>query len=165
MAKVKVSTEIQAPVERVFELFTDIEHAAERVSGIKQIDIMSTGPFSLGYRWTETREVMGRLDDATMEVTSFERNRMYTVTHHKGAVFGSGVRIDATFTFEPVPAGTRVSIEFELRPEGLPPGLLLPLEWAIGGQVRHVLSDDLEDLKVSLERITDTTPSSGGTSS
>jgi carbon monoxide dehydrogenase subunit G len=154
MAKVKVSTDVNAPVERVFELFTDVEHAAERVSGIKKIDVMSTGPFDLGYRWTETREVMGRPDDAMMEITSFERNRGYTVTHHKGAVLGSGVRIDTTFTFEPKPPGTKVSIEFELHPEGLPPGLLLPLEWAIGGKVRHVLSDDLEDLKASIEKIT-----------
>jgi len=132
MAKVKVSTEVKAPVERVFELFTDIEHAAERVSGIKKIEVMSTGPFKLGYRWTETREVMGRLDSATMEISS----------------------IDTTFTFEPIPAGTEVSIEFELHPEGLPPALLLPLEWAIGGKVRHVLSDDLDDLKASIEKIT-----------
>lgn len=155
MAKVKVSTEVNAPVERVFALFTDIEHAAEHVSGIKKIEVMSMGPFNLGYRWTETREVMGRLDDATMEITSFEPNRTYTVTHYKGRVFGSGVRIDAIFTFEPVPAGTKVSIEFELHPEGLPPGVLLPLEWAIGGKVRHVLSDDLADLKKSIETITE----------
>ena len=154
MAKVKVSTEVQAPVERVFELFTNIEHAADHVSGIKNIEIMSTGPFNLGYRWTETREVMGRLDDATMEISSFEPNRTYTVTHYKGGVLGSGVRIDAVFTFEPVPAGTKVSIEFELHPQGLPPAVLLPLEWAIGGKVRHVLSDDLTDLKASIEKIT-----------
>jgi hypothetical protein len=96
---------------------------------------------------------MGRLDDATMEISSFERNHSYTVTHHKGAVLGTGVRIDTTFLFEPVPDGTRVSIEFELHPDGMPPGLLLPLEWAIGGRVRHVLSDDLEDLKASVEKI------------
>jgi hypothetical protein len=153
MAKVKVSTEVQAPVERVFELFTDIEHATNNVSSIKKIDIMSTGPFNLGYRWTETREVMGRLDDAAMEITAFERNRTYTITHHKGGFFGTGVRIDTVFTFEPVPTGTRVSIEFELHPEGLPPGTLLPLEWAIGGKVRHVLSDDLDELKTAVERI------------
>jgi len=64
------------------------------------------------------------------------------------------VRIDTVFTFEPVPAGTEVSIEFELRPEGLPPAMLLPLEWAIGGKVRHVLGDDLHDLKTSIEKIT-----------
>src|SRR4249920_945241 len=107
MAKVKVSTEVKAPVERVFELFTDIEHAAERVSGIKEIEVLSPGSFNLGYRWTETREVMGRLDDATMEITAFERNRTYTVTHHKGGALGSGVRIDTVFMFEPVPAGTK----------------------------------------------------------
>ena len=88
MAKVKVSTEVKAPVERVFEQFTDIEHAAERVSGIKKIAVLSPGPFNLGYRWTETREVMGRLDDATMEITSFELNRTYTVTHYKGEFLG-----------------------------------------------------------------------------
>jgi hypothetical protein len=97
---------------------------------------------------------MGRLDDAAMEISSFELNRSYTVTHYKGGVLGSGVRIDANFTFEPVPAGTKVSIEFELRPEGLPPAVLLPLEWAIGGKVRHVLTDDLADLKKSIETIT-----------
>ena len=89
MAKVKVSTEVKAPVELVFERFTDIEHAAERVSGIKAIAILSPGAFQLGYRWTETREVMGRLDDATMEITAFELNRTYTVTHYKGGLSGA----------------------------------------------------------------------------
>ncbi|MBM3779286.1 MAG: hypothetical protein FJW23_13800 [Acidimicrobiia bacterium] len=152
MATVRVSAEVNAPVEQVFSLFTDIEHAAGRVSGIRKIDVMSTGPFDLGYRWTETREVLGRQDDALMEVTSFERNRAYTITHHKAEGLGTGVRIDVRFAFEPVAAGTRVGIEFALRPEGLPPGLLLPLEWAIGGKVRHVLSDDLDDLKRAVER-------------
>jgi hypothetical protein len=97
---------------------------------------------------------MGRLDDAAMEISAFERNRSYTITHHKGGILGEGVRIDTIFTFEPVAAGTRVSIEFELHPEGLPPGMLLPLEWAIGGKVRHVLSDDLDDLKTAVEKVT-----------
>jgi carbon monoxide dehydrogenase subunit G len=154
MAKVKVSTDVNAPVEQVFALFTDIEHAAEHVSGIKEIEVNSTGPFNLGYQWTETREVNGRLDDATMEITAFERNHTYTITHHKGGVLGSGVRIDTVFTFEPVPAGTNVSIEFDLHPEGLPPGLLLPLDWAIRSKVRHTLSDDLNDLKASIEKVT-----------
>ena len=148
MAKASVSREVGAPVAEVFALFTDIEHAAERVSGIKKIEIMSTGPFNLGFRWCETRELLGRLDDAEMEITSFERDHSYTVTHHK-----AGVRIDTAFTFEPVPVGTKVSVEFELNSQGLPPGLLLPLEWAIGGKVRHVLSDDLGDLKNSIERV------------
>lgn len=148
MPKLRVTNEIAAPVEDVFNLFTDIENAAERVSAIQEIKVMSTGPFNLGTRWNETREVLGRIDDAQMEITSFERNKGYTVTHHKG-----GVRIDTIFTFEPSASGTNVSIEFELNSQGLPPGLLSPLEWAVGGKVRHALSDDLDDLKQSIEQV------------
>jgi hypothetical protein len=60
----------------------------------------------LGVRWRETRQVFGRLDDAEMEV-SFERNRMYTITHRK-----AGLRTDTTFRFRPVRGGTKVTVEF-----------------------------------------------------
>jgi uncharacterized protein YndB with AHSA1/START domain len=148
MASIKVSREIAAPVETVFAMFTDIEHGPGRVSGIKRIDMMTFGDFRLGTKWRETREVLGRLDDAEMEITTFERNRSYTITHYK-----AGVRIDTVFAFEPVAAGTRVSIEFALHPQGLPPALLSPLEWAIAAKVRDVLNTDLLDLKQSIERV------------
>ena len=70
MAKVSVSSKINAPVEDVFKLFTDIENVPQWVSAIKKIELMSTGPFNLGTRWIETREVLGRVDDPQMEITS-----------------------------------------------------------------------------------------------
>ena len=75
MATIKVSREIAAPVEDVFALFTDIEHGSAHVSGIKGVEMMTFGEFRLGTKWGETREVLGRLDDAVMEITAFERNR------------------------------------------------------------------------------------------
>lgn len=148
MATVRVSRDISAPIEHVFAMFTDIEHGAEHVSGIKKVDMMTLGPLHLGSKWNETREVLGRLDDAAMEVTAFEHNRGYTITHHK-----VGVRIDTVFTFEPVERGTRVSVEFGLNPHGLPPAFLSPLEWAMKRTVREVLGQDLLDLKQTLERV------------
>lgn len=148
MAKVKVSADIGAPVDLVFQRFTDIHQGPRHVSGIRDTKVLTPGEFGLHTRWHETREVLGRIDDAEMEVTSFEKNRHYTITHYK-----AGVRIDATFTFEPTPRGTSVSIEFGLSNQGLPPGLLAPVEWAIAGKVRDVLSTDLADLKSSLERL------------
>jgi uncharacterized protein YndB with AHSA1/START domain len=148
MATIKVSRDIAAPVETVFAMFTDVEHGPGRVSGIKRVEMMTFGDFRLGTRWRETREVLGRPDDAEMEITTFERNGSYTITHHK-----AGVRIDTVFAFEPVGSGTRVSIEFALHPQGLPPALLSPLEWAISGKVRDVLNADLLDLKQSIERV------------
>ena len=145
MATVTVSNEIAAPLDRVFQTFTDIEHGPTRVSGIKKLEMMSPGPVHIGTRWLETREVMGRLDTAEMEITSFELNRVYTITHYKARV-----RIDTTFRFEPTDGGTKVTVEFDLDSGGLPPGLLAPLGWALAGKVEKVLSHDLSDLKRSI---------------
>lgn len=146
MTTVTVSSRINAPIGRVFEQFTDLEHGTAHVSGIKKIEVLTQGAFQLGTRWRETREVIGRSDSAEMEVTSFERNKSYTITHHK-----AGVRIDTAFSFEPADGGTKVSIEFELDTGAFPPGLLTPFSWAIAGKVRDVLGHDLADLKKSIE--------------
>jgi uncharacterized protein YndB with AHSA1/START domain len=146
MATVTVANQIAAPVDRVFDLFTDIEHGSAHVLGIKNIEMLTPGAISLGSRWRETREVLGRQDSADMEITAFERNRTYTISHHKG-----GVRIDTVFRFELSGEGTKVSVEFEIEAPGLPPGLLTPLNWAIAGKVRDVLTHDLDDLKKSIE--------------
>jgi len=144
MSTITVANQIAAPVAAVFERFTDVEGNPARVSGIKAIEKLTAGPFGLGTRWVEAREVIGVTDTAEMEVTAFERNRTYTITHHK-----LGARIDTEFTFEPV-EGTRVSIAFRLEGPGMPPGLLAPIEWAIAGRVRDILSQDLADLKESV---------------
>jgi uncharacterized protein YndB with AHSA1/START domain len=140
---VKVATTIAASLERVFDLFIDVEHAAAHVSSIRSVAMLTPGrPFALGTRWRETREVFGGRDSAEMEVTAFERNRTYTITHHK-----AGVRIETVFAFEPNADGTAVSIEFAVQTAGLASGFLTPLNWAIAGKVRHVLNRDLSDLR------------------
>jgi len=148
MTTVRVQSDIGAPVDAVFARFTDIQQSTAHVGGIKDVQLLTPGKFSLGTRWRETRDVFGRLDDAEMEITSFEKNRQYTITHHKARV-----RVDTTFTFDPIPAGTRVTIEFSLNSQGLPPGLLTPIQWAIAGKVKGVLADDLADLKASVETL------------
>lgn len=144
--RVTVSDEIAAPIEKVFALFTDVEHGTGQVSGIKKVEMLTVGNFGLGTRWRETREVLGRLDSAEMEVTSFEASRTYTITHHK-----LGTRIDTVFSFQPTSRGTKVTIDFDLESPGMPPGILAPLGWAIAGKVRDVLGHDLADLKEAAE--------------
>jgi uncharacterized membrane protein len=147
MTTVTVDAQVAAPVDRVFQVFTDLEHGAERVSNIQEIAVLTIGGFELGTRWLETREVLGQVASAEMEVTAFERNRTYTITHHK-----AGVRIDTVFTFEPVEDRTEVRIAFAVESHGLPPGLLAPLAWISAGKVRDVISRDLADLKESMEK-------------
>lgn len=142
MTTVTISNQIAAPVQHVFDLFTNVEQAAQHVSGIKAIEMLTPGPFGLRTRWRETREVLGRLDSADMEITAFDRLRTYTITHYKGAA-----KIDTVFLFEPSGEDTKVSIQFTLDSQGLPPGLLSPLGWMIAGKVRDVIGNDLTDLK------------------
>ena len=146
MTPITVTDILAAPVEDVFKAFTDLEHQAGRVSGIKGIEVLTTGGFRLGTRWRETREVLGRIDDAEMEVTQFAQNAGYTITHEK-----AGVRIDTVFAFTPAGDGTKVSITFSLENQGLPPGLLTPVSWAIAGKVKEILVKDLTDMKKAIE--------------
>jgi polyketide cyclase/dehydrase/lipid transport protein len=83
MATVRVSRDIAAPVEQVFAMFTDIEHGSEHVSAIMNVQMLTVGPLRLGSQWVEARQVLGRLDEANMEITAFEKDRGYTITHHK----------------------------------------------------------------------------------
>jgi uncharacterized membrane protein len=143
---VKASTEIGMPVVHVFRTFTDVERAPARVAAIRKVEMLTQGGVRPGARWIETRHVLGRVDDAEMEVTAFERNRMYTITHQK-----AGVRIDTTFRFRPAPGGTKVTVELNFGKGGVPPGLLAPLEWAVKSDVAVVLTRDLADLKYAVE--------------
>jgi uncharacterized protein YndB with AHSA1/START domain len=127
---VSVSTCIAAPIRRVFEMFTDLDHAPAHVSAIRELQRLNSGPFGLGTRWRESREILGRVDTADMEVTAFDSYRTFTILHHKG-----GVRIETVFSFEPDSDGTRVTIEFTLGGAGLPPGFLTPINWVIAGKV------------------------------
>lgn len=143
---IAVTARIDAPLTRVFDRFTDLEHAAEYVSGIVAVERFTEPPFGVGSRWRETRRILGRLDSADMEVTQFSRYRGYTISHEK-----AGLRIDTAFSFEAAGTGTLVAVEFSLDGSQVPAALLTPLNWAIAGKVRHVLHDDLSDLKAGLE--------------
>ena len=147
MTTVTVATLVAAPVEQVFDDFTDVEHVAGRVANIQKVEMLTVGGFRLHSRWLETRAVLGRQDTVEMEVTAFEQNRTYTITHHKG-----GARIDAVFTFVPVDGQTRVQIEFILESHGVPPGAMAPVRWAMASKVRDVIGQDLEDLKTFIEQ-------------
>src|SRR5687767_11006750 len=147
MTTVTVATVVAAPVEQVFDVFTDVEHSAGRVTNIQKIEMLTVGAVRLGSRWLETRAVLGQQDTVEMEVTAFEHNRTYTITHHK-----AGARIDAVFVFSPADGQTRVEIEFILESHGLPPGALAPVRWAMASKVRDVIGQDLEDLKAFIER-------------
>jgi uncharacterized protein YndB with AHSA1/START domain len=146
MTTITVAKRIDAPVDRVFELFTDIEHIPERVSGIHRIEVVTSGGFRLGTRWRETREIMGHHVTEEMEITAFERNRTFTITNDN-----RGTRVDTQFRFALVNRATTVSVECTLDPQSFPARLLSPIGWALEGTIREAIARDLDDLKRAVE--------------
>ncbi|MEM9347409.1 MAG: SRPBCC family protein [Planctomycetota bacterium] len=144
--KLEVKRQISAPIERVYDVFTDLPHAAERVSGIESVEVLTDQPFGVGTRWEETRIMMGKRATETMWITAVEPNRSYTTEAESG-----GAHYKSTFTFEPNDAGTRVVMSFEGRPMTWWSKMLSPLGLLMKGSIRKMLHQDLDDLAAVCE--------------
>lgn len=103
---------IHAPLERVFEMFSDIHHSADLVDAITRVEVLTTGSIGKGTRFRETRVMFKRETTEEMEVTAFDPPHSYTVEADS-----CGAHFTSTFRFEPVRSepdaheSTRVMLE------------------------------------------------------
>lgn len=144
--QLQVTRQINAPVERVFDVFTDLHNAAERIAGIESVEVLTDGPFAVGTRWKETRKMMGKLATETMWITAVQANRSYTAEAES-----CGTHYTSTYTFEPIDGGTRVTMTFTGRPMTLLAKLVSPLGCLMTGTIRKMLIKDMDDLAVVCE--------------
>ena len=145
--KVEVSKQINAPIERVFDVFTDLPNAADRISGIESVEVLTDQPFGVGTRWKETRIMMGKAATETMWITAVEPNRSYIAEAES-----CGTHYTSTFTFEPADSGTRVTMSFGGRPVKLWAWLMVPMGLLMTGPIRKMVAQDLDDLAAVCER-------------
>ncbi|MFN3166531.1 MAG: SRPBCC family protein [Phycisphaeraceae bacterium] len=141
--RIEVIQHIDAPLHRVFAVFTDLERAAERIEGIESLGVLTEPPFGVGTRWTETRRMGGRSSSETMTITAFDPPRSYTAEARS-----CGAHYISTFTFEPAGAGTAVSMSFAGRPTNLLSKLfLIALGALMRNAVKRMMAKDLADLQ------------------
>lgn len=145
---ITVSKRIHAPVERVFEVFTDLRAAPERVQGIKALEVLTDGPIGKGTRFRETRVMFGKEATEVMEITEFRPNEMYAVEaescgcHYRSELHfrGDGGATDVRMTFGGTPLTTGAKIMGAL------------MGWMMKGACRKAMDQDFEDLKQVAER-------------
>ena len=111
MASIKVAQQIDAPLERVFDVVSDIPEAANTVTAITKIEMLSEGPVGIGTRWRETRTLFGRDATEEMEFTEFERPCRYVVEAES-----CGCHYRTEYLFHAQGDGTCVSMEMQTRP-------------------------------------------------
>ncbi len=90
---------------------TDLRSAAERIRGIKKLEVLGDGPIGVGTRFRETRVMFKRECTEEMEIVSFDPPRSYAVgceshgcryrTEFRVTTSGSGSELEMTFGAEP----------------------------------------------------------------
>jgi hypothetical protein len=97
MPSFTMTKRINAPVETVFDVASDLARAAEHIRGIEKIELLTPGLVGVGTRWRETRKMMGREATETLEITAFDRPHSYKV-----GCESCGAYMETTFRFTPV---------------------------------------------------------------
>lgn len=146
MARFTTRRRISAPRSRVFAVFTDFAAAADRIAGIKSLELLTDGPIGAGTRFRETREIFGKEATEEMEITVYEPDRHYRVEAES-----HGCKYLTTFEFEEVDGATDVTMVFEGIAESWVAKLMTPLAWMMSGATRKLIEADLDDLQKHCE--------------
>ncbi|MBT8484344.1 MAG: hypothetical protein HKO59_07400 [Phycisphaerales bacterium] len=151
MGMITVRRRINAPAAEVFAAVSDFEHAADRITGIERVEMLTDGPTGVGTRFRETRIMMKREASEVMEVTAFEPGRSYTL---EAASCGNLYR--TTVGCEPVETGvtgvTDVVMEMTYTPQTFAAKCMSLAAPLLGGVMRKCLERDLDDLQADLEQ-------------
>ena len=109
MTTVSTSTNINQPVDKVFDYMIDVENHKAWQAGIVDARITPPGPVSVGSTYHYTNEVMGRRMETHLEVTALEKNKRWAVK-----TTGVPQSIEMVYLFEAVNNHTRLTISTEL---------------------------------------------------
>ncbi|GAB4537814.1 MAG: hypothetical protein Tsb0010_16910 [Parvularculaceae bacterium] len=146
MAEVKADIFVSAPLQKAFDIFTDIPNAAARLSGVTKLEAHSDGPVGPGFKWTETRTLFGREASETMTVAEFSPPEFMTVE-----AFSHGTAYRTRFDFAPQDGGTKVAMTFSATPKSLFARIMSIFSGAMMGSVEKLLLKDLQDMKAAAE--------------
>ena len=139
---------IDAPIDDVFALFSDIDQAPENVSGIVSIERLTDGEVAKGTRFRETRLFMGRRETEELLFIEFNVPHSYTVTAERaGMTFLTRLDFSSLQTEQ-----TQVRLSLQTKSRTLAPKLGSPLSKMMLPILKKVFLKDLADLKQVLEK-------------
>ncbi|NOT09859.1 MAG: SRPBCC family protein [Gemmatimonadales bacterium] len=146
--QITTSVIIQAPKEAVWKAVTDIENAAKRISAIESVEVLEKPERGMvGFKWKETRTMMGKTATEIMWVTEAVELEFYrTRAESHGAIYICGIELKES-------GG---ATELTMRFDGQPVTLFAKVFWAcLGfmfvGATKKALNKDLQDIKAYVE--------------
>jgi uncharacterized protein YndB with AHSA1/START domain len=141
---------IDAPIERVWRIVSDIEGQPRWMRDMKTVRMLTPGPTRVGSRGESTVRMFGVSSADPVTVTAFDPPTSFAVSH-EGTFAGSGV-----FRLEPGVDGTTTIVHWD---ETLTAPVLPHLAAVATTPVfRHVFERDLERLRDLVEAAGDEGP-------
>jgi carbon monoxide dehydrogenase subunit G len=142
--QVQIERDVAASPEEVWRVLTDLDHAAETLSGVSRVELLTEGPYTVGTRWRETRKMFGKEATEEMRVTAVEAPARTTVEADS-----AGVNYVTVFTLTPTGDGTRLAMTFTARQPD--PSRVQKLTWVVFGKLgikatSKMMARDLEDI-------------------
>lgn len=137
----EVTRVVHASIDRVFEVFTDLQGSLSRCKGITKIEMVTTGPIEKGTIYKETRQVYSRESTETLEFTEFDPPSRWTITG-----VSCGARFTSSFDLQPEGDGTRVIVSTSLKPLNPAAWLMSLLAPLLNGTMKRAINQDLDTL-------------------
>ena len=146
MNRLEVRRHVAASLEAVFTRAADFANAADTISAITKMEMLTEGPVGVGTRFRETRLMFGREATEEMTVAAFDPPRSYLL-HAQS--HGSDYR--SQMSFEPNGDGTDVVMTFEATPLTLVAKVMSIIFKPMMKSMGKMILKDLDDLKAAVE--------------
>ncbi len=145
--KVLCEITIDAPIEKVFKTFTNLDILELNLKGIQELDILQ-GPaqMEVGTRWKETRLMFGKIATEEMWVTKIENNKNCIIEAES-----HGTHYTSNYIFVSKDRGTLLKQSFEGEPLTLPAKIMSPIALLMKKSLTRMLYQDMLELKTAIE--------------
>jgi hypothetical protein len=146
---VEVQVSIKASKGAIWAAMSDIEHAAQSITGIDKIEILERPESGLvGLKWRETRMLFGKPATADKWITDAVENEYYkTRAESDGFIFLSTMRIA-----DGVDGAVLIS-EHDSQPQTFATKIMaIPMSLFFKGVAKKALVQDLNDIKAAVEK-------------
>jgi hypothetical protein len=146
---VEVQVTVNGSKQAVWAAITNIENAADIISGIEKIEVLDKPASGLtGLKWRETRMLFGKPATADKWITDAVENEFYsTRAESDGFIFLSTMRISESS------GGITLTSLHDSQPQSLVARFMsIPMVVFFKGVAKKALLQDLNDIKSAVEQ-------------
>ena len=145
---VEVQVTIKGSRTAVWNAITNIENAAEFISGIEKIEVVEKPATGLvGFKWRETRMYFGKPATVEIWITDAVENEYYkTRAESDGYLFLSTMNISESSN------GITLTSTHDYKPQSSVAKLKSISMFLFRGMIKKILQQDLNDIKSAVER-------------